>query len=71
VGERFGDFGNTFKFDDYLRTDAAIFYRRDNWSASVNFKNLFDVDYIESGIGRVQIKPGEPFTVIGSVSVQF
>jgi iron complex outermembrane receptor protein len=71
VGERFGDFDNSFEFDDYLRTDAAIFYRRNNWSAALNFKNLFDIDYIESGIGRAQIKPGEPFTVIGSISVQF
>ncbi len=71
VGERFGDFENSFKFDDYVRTDAAIFYRRDNWTVALNFKNLFDVDYIESGVGRVQISPGEPFTVIGSVSVRF
>jgi iron complex outermembrane receptor protein len=71
VGERFGDFGNTFTLDDYVRTDATIFYRQDNWNAALNFKNLFDIDYIESSIGRVQINPGEPFTVMGSFSVEF
>lgn len=71
VGERFGDFGNTFTLDDYVRTDAAIFYRRNNWNAALNFKNLFDIEYIESSIGRLQINPGEPFTVVGSLSVEF
>jgi iron complex outermembrane receptor protein len=46
VGERFGDFGNTFTFDSYVRTDATIFYQRDKWRAALNFKNLFDTNYI-------------------------
>jgi iron complex outermembrane recepter protein len=71
VGDRFSDEANTIELDSYLRTDAAIYYRRDRWDVALNFKNIFDVDYIRSGLGDVQINPGEPFTVIGSVSVRF
>lgn len=72
VGERQGDLENTFQVDSYLRTDAAIFYQRNNWRTAINIQNLFDVNYIEStGNNRGRINPGEPFTVIGSVSVQF
>lgn len=73
IGEREGDLENTFRLDSYFLTNAAIFYRRDNWRFAVNFKNIFDIDYI-TGVpfGRTSgIQVGEPFTVIGSVSVQF
>jgi len=73
VGEREGDLDNSFEVDSYFLTNAAIFYGRDNWRLALNFKNLFNVNYIEAvensrSSGNY---PGEPFTVIGSVSVQF
>ena len=73
VSERFGDQGNTFTADGYFLTNAAVSYRRNNWRAALNIRNLFDVDYIESaGRNRVLgIGPGEPFTVIGSFSIDF
>lgn len=71
VGDRFSDAANTIDLESFLRTDAAIYYRRDNWDIGLNFKNIFDVDYIRSGLGDVQINPGEPFTVIGSISIRF
>lgn len=72
VGDRQGDLDNSFQLPSYVRTDAAIYYRRNNWRAALNFQNLFNVDYIRSAAGfRESIYPGEPFTVIGSVSVQF
>ncbi|MBW4664980.1 MAG: TonB-dependent receptor [Chroococcus sp. CMT-3BRIN-NPC107] len=73
VGEREGNLDNSFQADSYFLTNAAIFYRRDNWRFGFNFKNLFDINYIEavendrSGANS----PGEPFTVIGSISVRF
>ncbi|RCJ41936.1 ferrichrome-iron receptor [Nostoc minutum NIES-26] len=73
VGERKGDLQNTFNLDSYFLTNAAIFYRRDNWRFALNFKNIFDVNHI-TGVpfSRISgIYPGEPFTVIGSISVQF
>jgi iron complex outermembrane recepter protein len=72
VGDRQGDLDNTFTLPSYVRTDAAIFYRQDNWQANLNFQNLFDVDYIRSSeTFREAVRPGDPFTVIGSVSVNF
>lgn len=72
VGERQGDTADTFRIPGYLRTDAALFYRRDNWRVSVNVQNLFDIEYIKSSAGfREAIYPGEPLTVVSSVSVEF
>ena len=72
VGDRQGDLDNTVTLPSYVRTDAAIFYRQDNWQANLNFQNLFDVDYIASSEGfREYLRPGDPFTVVGSFSVQF
>ena len=73
VGERFGDNANSFTLDSYFLTNAAISYQRDNWQAGLNFRNLFDVDYIESSENRrtSEVNPGEGFTVVGSVSVEF
>ncbi|MEM6432430.1 MAG: TonB-dependent siderophore receptor [Cyanobacteria bacterium P01_D01_bin.115] len=73
VGEREGDLANSFQVDDYLLTNAAVFYRRDNWRFALNVENLFDVDYIETtdNLRRAGIEPGDPFTIIGSISVQF
>ena len=71
VGEREGDEENSFQVPDYTRTDASIFYKRNNWEAAVNFKNLFNIDYIESADDRERIEPGIPFTVLGSLSIEF
>ena len=73
ISERFGDNANSFTVDDYFLTNAAISYRRDNWQAGLNVRNLFDVDYIQStGNSRIsRIDPGEGFTIIGSFSVAF
>lgn len=73
VGQREGNLLNDFEVDSYFITNAAIFYRRNNWRFSLNFKNLFNADYIE-GVENSRSSgnlPGEPFTVIGSFSVQF
>ena len=74
VSDRLGDNANSFRLDDYFLTNAAIAYERDNWRAALNFRNLFDVDYIEAsaGTGRLfNIYPGEGLTVIGSFSIEF
>jgi len=70
VGKR-QDFDNSFSVPSYLRTDASLFYRRDNWRAGINFRNLFNIDYIEAVDDRARITPGAPFTIVGSVSVTF
>lgn len=72
LSERFGDNANSFTLDSYFLTNAAISYKRDNWRAALNFRNLFDVDYIQgSENGRIsEIFPGQGFTVIGTISVE-
>ncbi|MFQ4145483.1 TonB-dependent receptor [Chlorogloeopsis sp. ULAP02] len=66
------DFDDTFTLPSYLRTDAAIFYRQDNWRAAINIENLFGIRYIESfNFGRNTVIPGAPFTVIGTISFEF
>ncbi len=72
VGERAGDFEDTFDLPSYLRTDAAIFYERNNWRFAINVQNLFDENYfIANNFGRVAIEPGAPLTVVGSLRVEF
>ncbi|MDF5707818.1 MAG: TonB-dependent siderophore receptor [Nostoc sp. S4] len=73
VDERQGDLANSYQADGYFITNAAVFYRRNNWRFGLNFKNLTDVNYIESvsNLRSGGNNFGEPFTVIGSVSVQF
>lgn len=70
VSDRQGDLDNSFQLPSYLRTDAAIFYRRDRFRVALNVKNLFNVDYFEAfRVGGVF--PGEPFTVQGRISWTF
>ncbi|MEO0828198.1 MAG: TonB-dependent siderophore receptor [Cyanobacteria bacterium J06635_15] len=73
VGQRQGDLANTFELDSYLLTNAAIYYRRDNWRFALNAKNLFDINYIAaSNNSRTSgLEPGAPFTLIGSIVVEF
>jgi iron complex outermembrane receptor protein len=69
VGDREVELPNTFELPSYVRVDATIFYRRKNWRVGLNFKNIFDKTYYEyQGVG---IQVGEPFTVLGTVSVEF
>jgi iron complex outermembrane recepter protein len=69
VGDVQAELPNTFVIPSYVRTDAAIFYKRDNWKVGLNFKNLFNTRYFTNQ--GAAIYPGEPFTVLGSVSVSF
>jgi iron complex outermembrane receptor protein len=69
VGDREAQLPNTIELPSYLRADASIFYRRNNWRAALNFKNLFDTKYY-----RTQgffITPEAPFTVLSTFSVEF
>ncbi|MEH2081324.1 MAG: TonB-dependent siderophore receptor [Nostoc sp.] len=65
VGERQALLPNDSQYilPSYVTTDAAIFYKRDRFRAALNFKNLFDLYYFESG-GLL----GDPFTVQGTIS---
>ncbi|OYQ63503.1 TonB-dependent siderophore receptor [Pseudanabaena sp. SR411] len=74
VGNRAGDRQNTYEVGDYFLTNAAIFYKRDQWRMGLNFNNLFNTNYI-SGVGGTSRNfgnsPGAPFSVVGSIGIQF
>jgi iron complex outermembrane receptor protein len=73
VGDRQGDLENTYRLGSYVTTNAALFYKRDRWRVGLNFKNIGNVKYIESSFGNAAAGSNyaEPFTVIGSLSLQF
>lgn len=62
---------NSFKAPSYLRTDASLFYRRNNFRVGLNFKNLFNIKYFYTDGNVNAIYPAPPLTVLGTVSVQF
>jgi iron complex outermembrane receptor protein len=74
VGERYGDFENTFELPDYVRTDMSVFYQPQfspNLRLRLTVQNLFDVEYFESAVDRVTVQPGSPLTIQGTVAVRF
>ncbi|MBD2566095.1 MULTISPECIES: TonB-dependent siderophore receptor [Nostoc] len=73
VGDRFGDLDNSFVLPSFVRTDASVFYKRNNWRAAVNVRNLFDETYYTGSAygSRLEVYYGEPLTVIGSFAIEF
>ena len=73
LSDRQGDLENTFTLPSYFRTDAALFYKRDNWRTQLNIENLFDIEYFSSSTfdSRLQVNPGAPFTILGTIVVEF
>ncbi|MDF5724807.1 MAG: TonB-dependent siderophore receptor [Rhizonema sp. PD37] len=69
VGSRIANQSDPFTVPSYLRTDAAISYKRGNLRAAVNFKNLFNVKYYDTQ--GYYVVPQAPLTVLGTISVQF
>ena len=74
VGSRQRDLDNTYELPSYFRTDAALFYKRDNWRAQLNIENLFDIDYFRSAnyssVGK-GVNPGKPLAVTASFAIDF
>ncbi len=71
VGDRQGDLTNTYTLPSYVRTDAALYYRHNNFQAALNFKNLFDVLYYEGAFNINRVFRGDPFEVEGSLKWRF
>ena len=71
VGDREAEIPNDVVLPSYVRGDASVFYKRDDWQFQLNFQNLFDTNYFESAQNTNLIFPGTPFTVVGRVSYQF
>ncbi|AFY34758.1 TonB-dependent siderophore receptor [Calothrix sp. PCC 7507] len=69
VGDRTANIDDPLTLPSYVRTDASISYKRDKWRAALNFKNIFNVKYYESN--DYLTFPQAPFTVQGTISVEF
>ncbi|MBE9058229.1 TonB-dependent receptor [Sphaerospermopsis sp. LEGE 08334] len=69
AGEREASLPNQIKIPSFLRTDASVFYKKNNWRAALNFKNLLDTKYYESQGSFVV--PAAPFTVMGNITFEF
>jgi iron complex outermembrane recepter protein len=69
VGDREATLPNNITIPSFVRTDATIFYKRDNYQIGLNFKNLFDTRYYDSA--GFLLAPGAPLTVLASFSVKF
>jgi len=79
VGERAGDLANSFELPGYVRTDAALYYRKreifphTNLIAQLNAQNLLNQDYFYSG-GQSRASAGfvgAPLTFLGSIKLEF
>jgi iron complex outermembrane receptor protein len=71
VSQRAGNSDNSFTLPSYFRTDAALFYRRDNWRAQLNVENLFNSRYFTSSDQFLGVTPGAPLSVSARVGVEF
>ena len=71
VGERQANLANDVTLQDYFRTDAALFYKRDGFRGAINIRNLFDIDYAENAFGALSVNRGRPFALVGTVSWEF
>ncbi|MDV2994835.1 MAG: Vitamin B12 transporter BtuB [Chroococcidiopsis sp. SAG 2025] len=69
VDEQEADLPNTFTLSSYVRADASIFYRRNNYRFALNFKNISNVKYYETD--SYNLDPAAPFTVFGTVAYEF
>ena len=81
VGQREGDFENTFQLPGYVRWDASASYKweigKSRLTAQLNIRNLLDKRYFSGadtydafprGYGNI---PGEPITFMGLVKLEF
>ncbi len=70
VDNRPVDNANTLDLPSYVTTDLAVFYKRDNFRAAINIRNLFDETYFVS-FSRNRVSYGDPFTIQGTISWTF
>ncbi|BCA54546.1 ligand-gated channel [Nitrospira sp. KM1] len=79
VGQRAGDVTNSFYLPGYVRTDAALYYRKQevfphtNLVAQLNFLNLLNQEYFYGGQQSrgASAFPGAPLSVLGSLKLEF
>ena len=71
VGENTAQFDNTIELDPYVVVDLGVWYRRQGVKFGLNVFNLLDEDYIVRADSQHIAHPGEPMTIVTSLSVRF
>ncbi|MEH2253944.1 TonB-dependent siderophore receptor [Nostoc sp.] len=72
IGDETPDSLNTFTIPSYFLTDAALYYRNNNFSVGLNLNNIFNVRYYEASFDYLQrIIPGRPYTAQLTVKWEF
>ena len=70
--EFFPTVSNTVVVPSFTRVDAALYFDvNENWSAQVNFENLFDIDYFAAAHNNFNISPGGPFNAYATIRAKF
>ena len=67
----FIDQANSLTFDGYGVLNLAARYRHGAMEYSINLNNVTDTNYFASVLYDTQLYPGEPFNVLGTVSIRF
>ncbi|AFK54539.1 TonB-dependent siderophore receptor [Tistrella mobilis] len=71
TGTSTAQFDPSIELDDYIVTDAALWYAWGGGRVGLNLYNLFDEDYIVRASDRSIAHPGQPFAVLGSLTLRF
>lgn len=66
VGQREASLPNDLNIPSYVRLDAGVFYKMDQWRFSVDVKNVTDKEYYDSQ--GYSLYPGAPLSVFAGVS---
>lgn len=73
--QRQGDNANSFQLPGYGRWDASIGYSIKHAGTTItpqfNVYNLLDKTYYDQSSNRLNIHPGQPLTMMGSIKVEF
>ncbi|WP_372024590.1 TonB-dependent receptor [Tistrella mobilis] len=71
TGTSTAQFDPAIELDDYIVTDAALWYAWGGGRVGLNLYNLFDEAYIVRASDRSIAHPGQPFAVLGSLTLRF
>ena len=71
MGDRAGDFANTFFVPSYTVFDLGANYTRGPWRFALNVTNVGDKEYFAGALTRNIVMVGDPRMVTGSVQFSF
>ncbi len=70
-GEVFADNGNTFVVEGYGTMNLAVRYARGPMEYALNVNNVTDTEYFVPHQDYLQVYPGDPVNVLGTVRIRF